>query len=343
MLLSDETVVENAKRLVGNVILSHNNMIMKCDSAWAYTTTNSVDAFGNVHIISNDTLNLWAEFINYNGNTSFAYARKNVKLEDPSLTLFTDSLDFDMNEEIGYYNFGGKIIDSTNVLNSKIGRYYSKTSTVHFIENVRLKNEDYTLRTDTLLYNTNTEIVSFDGPTRIIGDSTNIYSTLGWFNTKTQESELNENSTIRRGETQLQGDYIHYNDANKEGIAKGNVVINDYEKQMIIAGNNAIYDDFDQYAIVTDSAMWVQYYEDDSLFLHADTLYTIPDTSMAGQKMLIAYNNVRFFRSDMQGISDSLIYFSKDSTIQLFSDPVIWWYVLLLWGVFFVLWLFGVG
>jgi len=324
ILLYDQIVVYQAQRLIGDVLLTHNNMVMKCDSAWAYANSNTVDAFGKVHIISNDTLHLWADFVNYNGDTGFAKARKNVKLKDPTLTLTTDSLDFDMNQEIGYYNYGGKIIDSTNTLNSRTGTYFTKTNQVHFITNVRLMNEEYTLRTDTLIYNTKTQVATFKGPTNIIGDSTQIYSTSGWFNTQSNESELHKNSTIKRGETQLQANFIYYNDNTGNGYAKENIIISDFENQMIITGNNAVYSDFNQYALVTDSAMWIQYYENDSLFLHADTLYTIPDTTADNAKMLITYNNVRFFRSDIQGRSDSLIYYTKDSTIQLYIDPVIW-------------------
>lgn len=324
LLTSDENIVKNAQRLLGAVELRHENMIMYCDSAWKYTNNNIVDAFGHVHIISNDTLDMWSDFIKYDGSTSLAKARGNVKLKDPSLTLTTDSLDFDMNEEVGYYDCGGTIVDSANVLTSQIGRYYTKLNELFFTDSVKLVNEDYVINTDTMIYNTETEIVKFSGPTDIVGDSTYIFSTSGWFNTKTNESELHKNSTMRRGDTQLQADYIYYNDDTGDGNAAGNVVINDFANQMIVAGNKAVYDDFNQYALVTDSAVWIQYYEGDSLFLHADTLYTIPDTSAVDAKMLITYNNVRFFRTDIQGICDSLIYFTKDSTIQLYVDPVIW-------------------
>lgn len=322
--MNDENIVKDAQRWIGNVSLSHKNIIMTCDSAWVYSKNNTVDAFSNVHIISNDTLDLWADKMNYNTDSGFTKARKNVKMKDPSLTLTTDSLDFDMNDEIGYYNYGGTIVDSTNTLTSQKGTYYTKTHNVKFVNNVWLTNEEYNMRTDTLLYNTNTEIATFEGPTNIVGDSTHIYSTSGWFDTKSNESELHKNSTIKRGETQLQANYIYYNDNSGDGNAAGNVIINDYKNQMIIAGNKAVYSDFNKYAMVTDSALWIQYYEADSLFLHADTLYTIPDTTAEGEKLLITYNHVRFYRTDLQGISDSLIYFTKDSTIQLYIDPVIW-------------------
>ncbi len=323
-LIYDRSEVQNAQRLIKNVKLSHENIVMYCDSAWFYSASNSVDAFGNVHIISNDTLNMYSNFINYKGNEGMAKAIGKVKLKDPKLTLTTDTLDFDTKSEIGYYNSGGKIIDSTNVLTSIIGRYYSQKNELFFKDSVKLVNKDYTMTSDTMKYNTVSEIVTILGPTHIIGDSSYLYSEKGWFDTKKNISELLKNSTIRRGESQLQGDYIYYEDITGKGFARSNVVINDFKNKIIIAGDNAVYNDFTQNALMTDSALFIQYFNNDSLFLHADTLFTKPDTSEINQKLVICYNKVRFYKSDLQGLSDSLIYFTKDSTIQLFLNPVIW-------------------
>jgi lipopolysaccharide export system protein LptA len=323
-LLYDQAIINNAQRLIGNVKISHKNMVLFCDSAWSYQSSNSVDAFGNVHVISNDTLNLYANIIHYKGDISLAEARGNVVLKDPKLTLTTDSLDFDTKNEMGYYNTGGKIVDSTNTLTSIIGRYYSQINELFFKDSVKLVNKDYVIKSDTMKYNTKTEIVYIVGPTRIFGDSSYLYSENGWFDTKKNTSELLKNSTIRKGDTQLQGDFINYDDKSGKGFAKGNVIINDFKNNIIVAGNKATYNDFSQNAFITDSALFIQYQNNDSIFLHADTLFTQPDTSALNQKMVITHNNVRFFKTDMQGACDSLVYFTKDSTIQLFRDPILW-------------------
>lgn len=314
----------NIRRLIGNVKLSHENVVMFCDSAWSYTNSNTVDAFGNVQIISNDTLDLQAKFIHYNGQTSLAKAYGNVKLKDPRLTLTTDTLDYDMKNDIGYYNCWGTVVDSSNTLTSRIGRYYTSENLLFFKDSVVLTSEKYTLWSDTLKYNTKTEVAYIVGPTRIESDTTSIYSELGWFDTKNQISELLKSSTIRRGDSQLQADTIYYDDTNGSGYARSNVIINDYANELIAAGHKAIYDDFNKYALITDSALFIQYHEADSLFLHSDTIYVTPDTINEGQKIIYNYKNVRFFRSDMQGICDSLIYVTNDSTIQLYVDPVLW-------------------
>jgi hypothetical protein len=62
----------------------------------------------------------------------------------------------------------------------------------------------------------------------------------------------------------------------------------------------------------------------DSLGFAIQVQDTIATKKPKDPRLVLAYNNVRFFREDMQGKCDSLAYWSKDSTIQLFTDPVVW-------------------
>lgn len=314
---------DDVRRLLEDVRLSHENIIMYCDSAWSYQSTNTVDAFGHVHIVSNDTLHLYSDFVHYDGSTGLARSFGSVKLTNPSITLTTDTLDYDMHADIGYYECWGTVVDSSNTLVSRIGRYYSKEDVMFFKDSVELVNEQYSLWSDTLKYNTKTEIAYIVGPTRIESDTTNIYSELGWFDTKNQNSELLKNSTIRRGDSQLQADTIYYDDSNASGYAYSNVIINDYSNQIIVAGNFGSYKDFNQNAIITDSALFIQYDKGDSLFLHSDTIFVTPDT-IEDQKIIRCFYGARFYRNDMQGLCDSMVYITNDSIIKLFTDPVLW-------------------
>jgi hypothetical protein len=91
----------------------------------------------------------------------------------------------------------------------------------------------------------------------------------------------------------------------------------------LLTGNKAIYYRSPEKALITDSAMFIQYSENDSLFVHADTLRSDPDST--GQyKILRAYYHVKLFKSDLQGKCDSLSYSYSDSVIRLHVDPVLW-------------------
>jgi hypothetical protein len=92
---------------------------------------------------------------------------------------------------------------------------------------------------------------------------------------------------------------------------------------VIVKGRDAWFDEKTETAFITDSALFIMISEGDSLFLHADTLRMVADT-IPDEKIIKAYFGVRFYRVDLQGKCDSLVYFTRDSTVQLFYQPVLW-------------------
>ncbi len=322
-LLHNESIISNAQRLIGNVRIRHNNIVMWCDSAYSYTDVNVVDGFGNVHILKDDTLHLYADFVNYNGDISWCKAKYNVKLVNKSTTLTTDSLNYDMNRSVGYYDQYGTIVDSTTTLTSKIGEYYAQEDKAYFRTEVKMTTDDYILDSDTLIYEMKTGIASIVGPTNIHNDKNNLFAIDGFYNTKTGKADLYKRPVITSDEQKVTADSIFYDKVSGDGLALGNADIQDLKNRVIVKGDRAIYNDIEKTSQVTDSAQFWYYSEQDTLFLHADTLRTIPD-SIPDQKIVKAYYGVRFYRADMQGKCDSLAYWSKDSTLQMFHEPVIW-------------------
>jgi lipopolysaccharide export system protein LptA len=319
----NESIIQNAQRLIGNVIITHEGIRMWCDSAYSYTDTNMVDAYGHVHILKDDTLHMYSNYLNYNGDTKWAVATGNVKLVNKSTTLTTDTLDFDMAQNIGFYDDYGTVVDSTSTLNSKIGQYYADLNKAYFKKEVHVFSEDYTLDSDTLIYDTQTKVVSIVGPTHIHDEETTLYAESGFYNSITGNAELYKNPVITGEEQEVIADSIFYDKTTGDGRAIGNASIEDYKNRMIVRGNRVVYNETQETAMATDSAHLLLYSEKDTLYLHADTLKSIPDT-IPDEKLVMAYYHVKFFRDDMQGKCDSMVYWSLDSTIQLFHDPVVW-------------------
>jgi lipopolysaccharide export system protein LptA len=332
----DAKVKANAQRLIGHVRLKHNDVLMFCDSAYQYNDTNMVDAFGNVHIVQGDTLNLYGNKINYNGNSKLAKVLGNVKLIDKSITLTTDALDFDLANNIGNYSTGGKIVDTANVLTSIIGKYYSNDNLFFFKDSVVLVNKDFVLRADTLKYNSHTEIAFIVGPTTITSTTNDgvLYSENGWYDTRKHISELYKASKFTNKNQILEGDTLFYERATGNGMGKHKVTLTDTTSKVVIKGKYGIYNEKSKRAFVTDSAVFIQYGKQDTLYMHADTLQTKPDTTMVKKdtsdvnkkdaKFFMAFRKVRFYKTDLQGECDSLSYQMKDSTIYMFYDPVLW-------------------
>lgn len=313
---------KNAQRLIGNVKAEHDGSILWCDSAYLYSN-NSMDAFGNVHINVNDSLDMYGDKVFYDGNTKIAKFHDNVKLVDKQATLYTDILIYDRITDIGEYFVWGRIEDSLNVLTSKKGYYYNQIETVFFKDSVVVVNPDYVMKSDTLKYHTKTEIVHFLGPTTIEGDSSFMFAERGQHHTKTKESRLSQNTFIQNKTNTLEGDSLFYSE--EMGIAKvfDNVIMTDTANDVLVTGGFAIYNKAELFAYVVDSAQAIFIDESDSVFMHADTLMLKLD-SLENPEFLLAFRAMKFFGKDMQGMADSLSYSLADSALRMFQKPILW-------------------
>jgi len=319
----DKSLGENGQRLLGNVIIEHEGSILWCDSAYYYGDKNSMDAFGHVHIRMNDTIHLYGDKLYYDGNTRIAEVHQNVRLLDQKITLYTDELIYKRNEKVGEYFVWGKVVDSANVLTSKKGFYYTQAKEVIFLDSVVLVNDDHILNTEILKYHTEFKTVDFLGPTTIVGDSSYMYAESGFHNTETDYTRLIKNAFMQDKANTLEGDSLYYDKI--KGIAEAfkNVQLTDTVQNILVTGGYANYQKKEQFAYVVDSAMAVLIEDLDSLFIHADTLKVLLDTANKVETML-AYQHMKFYRNDFQGMSDSMVYQIKDSTIYFYNDPVIW-------------------
>lgn len=309
--------------LIDNVVMYHDGAYMYCDSAYLDEATNQFEAFGTVRVEQGDTLFLYGSYLQYDGNTQLLRVRNNVRLVNRDVTLFTDSLDYDRLNNIGYYFDGGMLVDSLNELTSYWGQYEPSKQLALFKDSVKLTNPKFVMFTDTLLYNTNSKIATILGPTRIESDSATIYSTRGWYDTTSELSLLLDQSRIinKEGNRILIGDSISYHKKEGYGEVFGNMFLQDTIKKVILTGNYGFYNELTNYAMATDSARAIEYSQPDSLFLHGDTLKLITDSIYREVK---AYYNVRFYRTDLQGVCDSLVFKTKDSILYMYKSPVLW-------------------
>lgn len=306
----------------GNVLFTHKDIKLYCDSAYQYNKENKVRAFGRVHIIQGDTVNLYGDSLVYFGDTKLAQMRGNVKMTDPKITLTTNYLDYDANKNIGYYYNNGIIKDAQNTLESTNGQYYANDKQLFFKNNVVVTTSDYKMYSDTLKYTTETKIAFITGPTTIVGEKDSLYSEKGWYNTISKKAELLKNNKAFRESYSCYGDYISVDNISQTGIIRKNGVLVDTINNIIVKADYIEAHKDKEFAFATENAVLIQAGKQDSLYLHADTLYVEKDS--AKNSIMRAYNHVKFFRKDLQGVCDSMAYTLRDSTIRLFKDPVIW-------------------
>lgn len=175
-------------------------------------------------------------------------------------------------------------------------------------------------------YNTATKIADIVGPSDIYSDQNHIYSELGTYNTVTGKADLYNRSVITNEGKQLTGDTLFYDRNSGVGEAFSNMVMTDTINKNMMTGDYGYYNDKTKYAFATKKAVAVDYSQGDSLFLHADTLMMVTfhlDTDSMFREMR-AFHKVRFFRTDLQGTADSLVFSSKDSCLTMYHDPILW-------------------
>lgn len=320
----DENVNAEAQLLKGNVRFRHDDVYLFCDSAYFFDKKNSFNAYGHVKIVQGDTLFIYGDVLYYDGDTKMARLRHNVSMTNRNVTLLTDSLNYDRMANVGYYYTGGKLFDTENVLTSVFGYYYPGVEMALFRADVLLTNPGFTMRADTLKYYTKTAIAEMLGPTTILYENeTTIYSELGQYETRTEQSRLLRNSWVKHTDGQtLVGDTIFYDKKNGEGRAYSHVHLNDSANQISLHGNFVYYKEEGDVALAYDSALMVEHSSPDTIYLNADTLYAYAVDST--DKVVRAFRHVRMFRADVQAVCDSASFETRDSVIHLMQSPVAW-------------------
>lgn len=322
----DSRLNPEAQILNGNVHFTHKGARLYCDSAYYYDASNSFEAFGHVKMYQGDTLSLFSDYAWYDGNDQIARARYNVVLKHRKTTLYTDSLDYDRLYSYGYFFEGGKMVDESSTLSSDWGEYNTATRMALFNYDVRLRDKNFYLTSDTLYYNTDTSLAHVLGPSNIKSGKSTIYTEDGYYNTKTERSQLYGRPVLNDEGRQMIGDSVYYNGQTGESEAFVNVVYRDTVNRNMLTGDYCYYNEQTGYAMATRRAVAIDYSQQDSLFMHADTfkIYTFNLNTDSVYRKIHAYNKVRAYRIDVQAVCDSLVYNSKDSCLTMYRDPIVW-------------------
>ena len=429
---------ETQKILVGNVVLNQKGTMMYADSM--VVVEQKVRAFGNI-VIEQDTTTIYANRLNYNGDTRKATLIDEVVLSDGKQKLFTDKLDYNLDTEIGEYHTGATLEGDNINLKSDHGYYHTETKQAYFKGNVEVVDSNFTLTADTLHYDTEKQISYFHGPTDIVTEDKQIYCEAGFYNSAENYAEFeqnvkykgenqyatsdkiiydgdadevyfegktnfqDENRTVESGdayydserkisqfrsnvriadsiqviyadsldyyeeldslkawgdvviqsrERDIWADSLQYGERAGTGIAWGDVVMIDstqsiwadqleygdkstatatgkvliinHKDDLILESKYATYNDSTDYLYATGRPTMRTLVDGDTLYLAADTLRSIlpPDSLDTDGRILLAQKNVRVYKSDLQAVSDSMVYSTVDSTFRFFKKPVVW-------------------
>lgn len=340
----------------GNVQFTKGPMVMNCDSAHFYPSTESFDAFGNVRMEQGDTLFIFADSLIYDAPVQiahlYAFPGNKVRMINRDVTLETDIFTYDLRIEVGYYDEGGVLFDRQNRLVSLEGEYVPSSKDANFYCDVILTSygDDDTLviYSDSLFYNTDSKIAQLRSPSEIINKRGTIYTTDGIYDTTLDTAVLYCRSLIVTPEGRtLTADTIFYDRLAGRGECFSNMLMTDSARQAsVFADYGYFYDPADS-AYATGRLLIKEYSGEDTLYLHgkqlnifrvineieipavpADTVEGTPEipASLVCDTANVAdvWPRVRFYRSDMQGLCDSMRITGSDSTLRMYVNPVVW-------------------
>jgi len=336
------------RRVKGKVVFQHKGALLHCDLAIHNVFSNALEAYGNVKILQGDTVTVTGDTLFYYGNSRLAkVSGKTVTLKDQKRTLSSNRIEYDMASGIAFYPNRGKTVDAENTLTSKQGYYDTRTKISTYYKDVKLVNKKYTLTTDTLIYSSLTKVADFRSLTKVVSKDGTLLAKNGSYNTETGASIFRTRTTIDNPDYTLTGDSLTFDNQNKRGFAKGKVELVAKNDETILNGDFGQYDGKLGKSKVWGHALTRTVISKDTLFMTADTLYSIEiktdslakkstaqkvvqkstesDTANTQKpKQLIGYKNVLLYKKDLQSKCDSLIYNSLDSNITFLKKPIIW-------------------
>lgn len=340
---------KNFVSLAGNVLVKQETTLFYCDSAVLDQSENILEAFGKIHINDADSIHTYANYLKYLGKEKIAYLKKNVRLTDGNGTLTTNDLEYQTSTKIGIYKNGGKLVNKKTTVTSTEGFYYGEIKDIIFKKKVVVKDTDYEITTDTLKYNTSTELATFLAPTLIKNGKRTIKTKSGFYDLKFKKTELSQRPIIDDSTYVLIANDIAFDDISGLGEAKGNVVYREKDSSYSITllANNVKANRKTEAYLATQKPVIILKEKKDSIFIGADTIFTQrlkhfkekrlvpvitdsiataslkPDTDTT-LRIIEAYYNVKIFSDSMQAVCDSLFYSSQDSAFRLFNNPIIW-------------------
>ncbi|MDH3796937.1 MAG: OstA-like protein, partial [Flavobacteriaceae bacterium] len=272
----------------------HQGADLFCDAAIFYQQENKLRAVGNIRLVQGDSLQMTSNRIDYDGNTKLAKAREKVILRNASMTLMTDTLYLDREAQEAYYNTSGTIIDSTNVLNSKIGKYFMATKKYQFLDSVNIQNPEYTVDSKRLDYYTTSKNAYMYGPTTIIGKTYTFYFERGFYDTNIEQGYGIKNTRIDYNNRIIEGDSVYFDKASAFASATNNIKVTDTINKGVVKAHYAEVFRQKDSVFATKRAVAINLVEQDSMYIHGDTLMI---TGKPEERILRAFRNSKFYKT----------------------------------------------
>lgn len=258
----------------------------------------------------NELTSYWGQ---YEPNLKLATFKDSVILLNPKFTLYSDRLKYNTDTKIADIYTPTKIVSDSGIIYTSKGWYNTVTE-------------------ESLLLDQST-VVNKEGNRILRGDSISYHKAKGY-------GEVYGNMFLQDTTKRviLRGHYGYYNELTDYAFATDSAYCIEYsqgDSLFIHADTLKLITIIDSVKPIRNDRLERAVTRNDSL--HSDSLRMEPvakndstffsltkDTANTVYRQIKAYYGVRFYRSDMQGVCDSLQFDSRDSVLHMYKDPVLW-------------------
>lgn len=303
------------------VYIQHEGAEMWCDLAFYYKDENFVKAYRNVRMKQGDSISMRARYIEYNGDTKFAYAAGDVFLKKDTTTVTTDTMYFNRLTQQAYYRTGGIVTSPNSKITSRVGRYYIDQDKISFINDVVVTNPEYVINSEQLDFYSLPEHAYLYGPTTITSATSKVYCERGFYDTANNYGYFVKNSRIDYDNRQVYGDSLYFDRTRNFASATNNIKVLDTLNRSLVKGHYAeVYREKDS-VLITQRAVAITVEENDSVYVHGDKLLL---TGKPENRIIRAFKNVKLYKSNLSGKSDSLHTSQLTGLTQMIGNPILW-------------------
>jgi lipopolysaccharide export system protein LptA len=152
---------ESIRRLLGNVRLSTERMLMDADSVHQFVDQNLLHAY-NIQIETEKEM-IWADTLYHNTRTDYSQLRGRVIVQSETNTVFSDAIDAAMTLDLIIFNVPVRFEDEDGVLLAETGLYYQDADSAVFRGNVQLADSTQYLEADSLFMNRQIDLYELFG------------------------------------------------------------------------------------------------------------------------------------------------------------------------------------
>ena len=301
MIADDSYLIEKGDStifiLVGNFAAHHNGAVILADSAVRYSNQ-SFECFGHV-LINQNTTYVYGDRAEYNHINGKAKVFSDiVKIVDGEAVMYTYNCSFDTANEVGRFSGGCYVDKGESHMESDRGYYYTESHELIAVDRVEMRDETYLLKSDSVIFNTQTEDAKYFTNTNIWNDKDEyLFANEGSYTKSRDLHHLTRDAYILSPEREIWSDSIEYYRTEGHIIGRNNIQLEDTTKKIMGFADYGEWWDEPGNALFTRRPSMINYdtSQTDSVFLAADTLwlYTIAVLPPAEKSDSVAMDDKR--------------------------------------------------